>query len=147
MGVPALLVDFPKPSSPEHAAAARHLGRQWPIFWKMGNSFFRPISSLGILGYAFASYATYASSGLSSSRDWRAYAVSAVCHLITVIHSALNMQPLNNNLDGLQDPKVSGSDLSLAEHYARKWIKYNTVRVVMPLVAGTMALWQSLRSQ
>lgn len=70
MGVPALLVDFPPPSSPGHAAAARHLGRQWPIFWSMGNVFFRPISTLGIFGYGYAGYCAYRSgefaSGLSS---------------------------------------------------------------------------------
>lgn len=64
MGVPALLVDFPPPSSPGHAAAARHLGHQWPIFWSMGNVFFRPISTLGIFGYGYAGYCAYRSGEL-----------------------------------------------------------------------------------
>ncbi|KAK0707975.1 hypothetical protein B0H67DRAFT_589001 [Lasiosphaeris hirsuta] len=144
MGVPALLVDFPRPSAPEHAAAARHLGRQWPVFWNVGNAFFRPISTLGIFGYAYASYLTY-SAGPATLRDWRLYAVSAACHFVNVLHSALNMQPLNNKLDGLREPKAGGVDSSLAEYYARRWIKLNGVRMVMPLVAGTVALWQTLR--
>ncbi len=157
MGVPALLVDFPKPSSPDHAAAARHLGRQWPVFWSVGNVFFRPISTIGIFGYAYASYAVYSAAtstiagirtGSSSrgGRDWRLYAVSATCHLITVIHSAANMQPLNNKLDGLREPRASGVDESLAEYYATRWIKLNGVRIVMSLVAGSVALWQTLRA-
>ncbi|KAK0617636.1 hypothetical protein B0T14DRAFT_433266 [Immersiella caudata] len=153
MGVPALLVDFPAPTSPSHPAAARHLGRQWPTFWSVGNVFFRPISTLGIFGYGFAAYSAY---NLPFARkDWRFYAVSAVCHLVTVVHSAVNMQPLNEKLDALSAAGGSGVkgntkgtagvvDASLAEWYARRWIKLNTVRIVMPLVAGGMVLWQTL---
>ncbi|KAK4182325.1 hypothetical protein QBC35DRAFT_510186 [Podospora australis] len=158
MGVPALLVDFPRPSSPEHSAAAKHLGRQWPIFWHMGNIFFRPISTLGIFGYAYAAYAAHsrAASLLGSNStetaralglaDWRVFAISAACHLVTVIHSALNMQPLNNKIDGLKDVKASGVDESLAEYWARRWIKLNGVRMVMPFVAGSLALSQVVRA-
>ena len=35
--VPALLVNFPQPSSPEHSAHVRLLGRQWPLCWTVGN--------------------------------------------------------------------------------------------------------------
>ncbi|KAK0640652.1 hypothetical protein B0T16DRAFT_460816 [Cercophora newfieldiana] len=147
MGVPALLVDFPRPSSPEHLAAARHLGRQWPTFWSVGNVFFRPISTLGIFGYSFAAYSAY--STRFARKDWRFYAVSAACHLVTVVHSAANMQPLNEKLDALSGEdkgkvKAAGVDVSLAEYYARRWIRLNSVRIVMPLVAGGMALWQTL---
>ncbi|KAK3315902.1 hypothetical protein B0H66DRAFT_534166 [Apodospora peruviana] len=159
MGVPALLVDFPRASShpEEHAKAARHLGRQWPVFWHMGNVFFRPISTLGIFGYAYASWATANDTHFTAfgnleipdngaaAAGWKLYALSATCHLITVMHSALNMQPLNQKIDGLRDPRASGVDESLAEYYARRWIKLNTVRIVMPLVAGSVALWQTLR--
>ncbi|KAK0615325.1 hypothetical protein B0T17DRAFT_593034 [Bombardia bombarda] len=167
MGVPALLVDFPRPGSSSPAtyeAATRHLGRQWPVFWSVGNVFFRPISTLGIFGYAYAAWsaATAAPSvgslrGLANGNirgavdgggyTWKLYALSAVCHLVTVVHSAVNMQPLNNKLDGLSDPKVSGVDASLAEYYARRWIKLNGVRIVMPFVAGSVALWNGLRGQ
>ncbi|KAK4168443.1 cytochrome P450 [Cladorrhinum sp. PSN259] len=165
MGVPALLVDFPNPTSPDHAAAARRLGRQWPVFWRVGNVFFRPISTLGIVGYAFASYAAYRSSssttsssligtrfgsgGVEGGADWRLLAVSAVCHLVTVVHSAVNMQPLNGKIDALRGEGGGGVkvDVSLAEWYARRWIKLNLVRLVMPAVAGSIALWQTLKGR
>ncbi|KAK3693150.1 hypothetical protein B0T22DRAFT_504658 [Podospora appendiculata] len=149
MGVPALLVNFPPPSSPSHAAAARHLGQQWPVFWNVGNVFFRPISTLGILGYGYTSWVaahTSANAATPAGRSaWRLYLISATCHLITVVHSAINMQPMNSKLDGLRDPKVSGVDPSLAEYYARRWIAMNSVRIAMPLIAGSVALWQTLR--
>jgi len=156
MGVPALLVDFPRPSSPEHASAAKHLGHQWPVFWNVGNVFFRPISTLGIFGYGYTAWAVVNSASRSAlgisdlgtgAGAWKLYALGAACHLVTVVHSALNMQPLNNKLDGLRDPAKSGTDVTLAEYYARRWIKLNTVRIVMPLVAGSAALWQTLRGR
>jgi hypothetical protein len=192
MGVPAVLVDFPAPSSDEHAARAQLLGRQWPVFWRVGNVFFRPISTLGIFGYGYAAWVVassiststpLSSSFLASSTftststagayndnnnngnnalagDWRIYALSALCHLVTVVHSAVNMQPINeklNALSGRGDGSGSGSgsglggkpivqvDSKLAEFYARKWIRYNTVRLITPVVAGTLALTQVLR--
>lgn len=86
-----------------------------------------------------------ATSGLSYGKDWRVFAVSTACHLITVLHSALNMQPINNKLDGLREPKISGVDVRLAEYYARRWIKLNLLRLAMPVVAGSLALWQTLK--
>ncbi|KAJ2986406.1 hypothetical protein NUW58_g5045 [Xylaria curta] len=144
MGVPALLVDFPPPSTPEHASRARLLGRQWPTFWKVGNVFFRPISTLGIFGYGYTAWAVSSQGTGGKLGDWRVYAISAVCHLITVIHSAMNMQPINEKLDALKEPKGQ-VDSKLAESYARKWIKFNTVRLITPVVAGTLALTQALR--
>lgn len=140
MGVPALLVDFPLSSSPDHAARVRLLGRQWPVFWAVGNGLFRPIITLGIFGYAYTSWVARRSGrGLG---DWRLYALSALCHLVTVVHSAVNMQPLNNKLDGLKSTKASKTDIERAEHYARSWIRRNSLRIAMPLIAGTSALWQ-----
>lgn len=144
MGVPALLVDFPSPSSPEHAARARLLGRQWPVFWVVGNQFFRPISTLGIFGYAYTSWIASSQGPNGVFGDWKPYAFSALCHLITVVHSALNMQPINEKLDALREPK-GRVDSKQAESYARKWIKFNTVRLITPVVAGTLALFQVLR--
>ncbi|KAI1881572.1 hypothetical protein JX265_000398 [Neoarthrinium moseri] len=144
MGVPALLVDFPSPTSPDHAARVRLLGRQWPVFWAVGNVFFRPISTFGILGYGYTAYA--ASSGSGRLGDWRLYALAAACHLVTVVHSAKNMQPINEKLDALKEPKAPGVDSAEAEAYARRWIKFNSVRLVMPLIAGSVALWQTLQS-
>lgn len=147
MGVPALLIDFPPPTSPAHAAAARRLGRQWPVFWAVGNVFFRPISTFGIFGYGFAAY--HSASSLSSrggeGGDWRLYAVSAACHLVTVVHSAVNMQPINAKIDALKEDGVSTAELEKAEYWARKWARLNLVRLVMPLVAGSLALSQAVR--
>ncbi|KAI0016109.1 hypothetical protein F4780DRAFT_760890 [Xylariomycetidae sp. FL0641] len=146
MGVPALLVDFPKPSAPEHAARAQLLGRQWPVFWQVGNVFFRPISTLGIFGYAYAAWAARTQGVYGRLGDWRFYAAAALCHLVTVVHSAANMQPINEKLDALGNPKsAAGVEVRFAETYARRWIKYNTVRIITPVVAGSLALWQSLR--
>ncbi|KAI1373055.1 hypothetical protein F4677DRAFT_236021 [Hypoxylon crocopeplum] len=144
MGVPALLVDFPPPSSPDHAARARLLGRQWPVFWVVGNQFFRPISTLGIFGYAYTSWAASTKGPNGGLGDWRLYAISALCHLVTVVHSALNMQPINEKIDALSEPK-GRVDTKQAENYARKWIKFNTVRLITPVVAGSLALFQILK--
>ncbi|KAJ9143952.1 hypothetical protein NKR19_g6656 [Coniochaeta hoffmannii] len=161
MGVPALLIDFPPPTSPSHAAAARHLGRQWPVFWAVGNVFFRPISTLGIFGYAFTAYSAFTTSSFSpgvshayatrrgrgaAPGDWRLYAISAACHLVTVVHSAVNMQPINARIDGLRNEGVSTAELEKAEYWARRWARLNLVRLVMPLVAGSLALSQVLRA-
>ncbi|KAI1170149.1 hypothetical protein F4777DRAFT_136215 [Nemania sp. FL0916] len=144
MGVPALLVDFPPPSSPGHSERAVLLGKQWPTFWRVGNVFFRPISMLGIFGYGYTAWALSSRGASGGLGDWRVYMISAMCHLITVIHSAVNMQPINEKLDALSEPK-GRVDSELAESYARKWIKFNTVRLITPVVAGALALTQVLR--
>lgn len=166
MSIPALLVDFPRPSSPEHAAAARRLGRQWPVFWHVGNVFFRPLSMLGLVGYLVAAL-------LSSPHHGRAaYVAGAAAHLVTIVHSAVHMQPLNARLHALAaaDPKkvddhdhderngrggggeagdsaASAGDAAVAEAeaMARRWAELNILRLVMPLVAGTVALVETLR--
>lgn len=145
MSVPALLVDFPPRSSPDHAARVRLLGRQWPVFEAVGHGFFKPISALALLGYAYTSWTARGRGGRGIG-DWRLFALSAMCHLVTVIHSAANMQPLNKKLDGLKSPKVNKEDVAQAESYARSWIRRNKVRIAMPLIAGTSALWQLVRS-
>ncbi|KAK8020532.1 hypothetical protein PG990_005670 [Apiospora arundinis] len=130
MGVPALLVDFPKPSSPGHAERARLLGRQWPHpghlrVWVRGLVRARRLPGVRL-------------------GDWRWYAVAAACHLATVVHSAVNMQPINEKLDALSaGGKV---EASRAESLARNWISYNTVRLITPVVAGSLALWQTLKA-
>ncbi|RYP89354.1 hypothetical protein DL769_000109 [Monosporascus sp. CRB-8-3] len=146
MGVPALLVEFPPPTSPDHGPRTRLLGRQWPVFWKVGNIFFRPISTIGIFGYAYSSWAAATQGPNGSLGDWRIYAVSSLCHLITVVHSAINMQPINAKIDALREPKghVNPAD---AENLLRKWIKGNTVRLITPAVAGSLALWQTLKAR
>jgi uncharacterized membrane protein len=111
----------------------------------VGNVFFRPISTLGILGYGYTAWVVSSSQGGGRlGGDWRPYAIAALCHLTTVVHSAINMQPINVKLDALEEPR-GRVDTKLAESYARKWIKFNTVRLITPVVAGTLALTQVLR--
>lgn len=142
MTVPALLVDFPPPGSPQHADRARLLGRQWPLCWTVGNRFFRPISSLGFLGYTYAGYAVY-SEGTRARSDWKLFAVAAAMHLTTIVHSAVNMQPLNDKLEALAG-RTSEKELGEAETIARKWGSWNRLRLITPLVAGSLALSQSV---
>lgn len=143
MTVPALLVDFPKPGSADHTARARLLGRQWPLCWTVGNQFFRPISTLGFIGYAYAGYAVYRDykEHVGARGDWRMFAVAAVMHLTTILHSALNMQPLNDKLEALAE-RTNEKDLGEAEAIARRWGSWNRLRLVTPVIAGTLALIQ-----
>ncbi|RYO74482.1 hypothetical protein DL766_000470 [Monosporascus sp. MC13-8B] len=145
MGVPVLLVDFPQPTSPDHGPRTRLLGRQWHVFWNIGNVFFRPISTIGIFGYAYSSWAAATQGPNGRLGDWRIYAVSSLCHLITVVHSAINMQPINANIAALREPKGHVNPAE-AENLLRKWIKGNTVRLITPVVAGSLALWQTLKA-
>lgn len=145
MTVPALLVDFPSAGSQNYSARATLLGRQWPYCWAVGNVFFRPISTLGALGYAFSSYSAYNST--TTMADWRFLAVAAFMHVVTILHSALNMQPLNDKLAALdgesKEAKSSAGNHQLgAEALLRKWGKWNIVRVVTPTVAGILAISQ-----
>ncbi|KAF2999867.1 hypothetical protein E8E13_007967 [Curvularia kusanoi] len=142
MTVPALLVNFPPPSSPEHKERAQLLGRQWPLCWTVGNQFFRPISTLGFLGYAYAGYATY-KQGVLARNDWKLFAVAAVMHLTTIVHSAKNMQPLNDKLEALAG-RASDTELKEAETVAKKWANWNRLRLLTPVIAGSLALYQLL---
>jgi hypothetical protein len=168
MGVPALLVDFPPPSSADaYAARSALLGRQWPTFWKVGNNFFRPISTLGMLGYVFSSYSAYTntytstttgglpSGGLPAGADWRLFALSALCHLVNIVHSAVNMQPLNDKLEGLSKGGggggggawESGEEKEQAQaqgavEQGQKWITGNYLRIIFPPVAAVTAIVQ-----
>ncbi|KAK6855882.1 hypothetical protein PG995_008033 [Apiospora arundinis] len=146
MGVPALLVDFPLPRSASHAERARLLGRQWPVFWAVGNRFFRPISTLGIVGYGVAAWTAATSSvdlheGGRSSGSWKLFAIAAGCHVVNVVHSAVNMQPINERIAALAG---EARDNEKAEEYAQRWKRLNLVRLVMPLIAGTLAMTQVL---
>jgi hypothetical protein len=140
MTIPALVVDFPKPGTPDHTSRARLLGRQWPLCWSVGNTFFRPISTYGILGYTFTAYSLY-KEGILARADWRLFAVAAALHLTTVVHSAVNMQPLNDKLEALAS-RTSEKGLAEAEGIARKWGSWNRLRLVTPILAGGLALWQ-----
>ena len=146
MSVPALLVNFPKISSGQHRLAAQQLGHQWPVFWQAGNVFFRPISVLGIFGYAYASFEA-ASAPSARLGDWGLYALAATCHLVTVVHSAVNLQPINAQLQGMSEPEIPRVDIEKTEKLARQWIKLNLVRVLTSFVAGSAALLQSLSNR
>lgn len=141
MTIPALLVDFPSPGTEGHADRARLFGRQWPLCWQVGNVFFRPISTLSFIGYTYTAYSLY-KEGSQARGDWRMFAVAAAAALTTIVHSAVNMQPLNDKLEALAE-KASEKDLLKAEPIARQWAKWNLLRVVMPVLSGSLALWQS----
>jgi uncharacterized membrane protein len=142
MTVPALLVDFPPPGSPDHKDRARLLGRQWPLCWTVGNQFFRPISTLGFLGYGYAAYSVYREGALARS-DWKLFGVAAIMHLTTILHSAINMQPLNDKLEALAE-RSGEKELGEAKSIALKWASWNRLRLVTPVVAGGLALWNLL---
>lgn len=76
--------------------------------------------------------------------DWRLFAVAAAMHLTTVVHSALNMQPLNDKLESLAS-RANGKELANAEAVVRKWGEWNRLRLVTPAIAGVVALWNFVR--
>jgi hypothetical protein len=145
MSVPAVLVDFPDPASPSLPLAARKLARQWRVFYDMGNIFFRPINMLGIAGYTYTSSIVRRREGMlpGSGTCWKVYALAAACHMVTVVHSAVNMQGLNKRILKMKN----GADVELAEHDVRKWGRLNLVRLVMPLLAGLIALQARFRDR
>ena len=100
------------------------------------------MSTLGFVGYAYSAYAVY-KEGYRARSDWRLFAVAAVAHLCTVVHSAINMQPLNDKLEALAG-RAGEKALQEAVPIARQWAKWNLVRLVTPVLAGSLALWQSL---
>ena len=127
MTLPALISDFPPRSSPEHSQRAALLGRQWPICWTVGNNFFRPISTISTLGYAATGVMLY-----REGRDeWKWFALGALLHVSVIVHSAVNMQPLNDKLTALGGTtsdgkgKVEKQDAGDAVELATKWIRWN----------------------
>ncbi|KAF2218956.1 hypothetical protein BDZ85DRAFT_299185 [Elsinoe ampelina] len=137
MTIPTLIASFPPPSAgPAHTDRASLLGAQWALMHKVGNNFFRPISTLAIFGYAFGAYSAY-QGGMKG--DWRLFALSALCHVVNVVHSAVNLQPINARLDALGEAKDKG----YAVEQARRWVECNKWRVVFPGVAGSLAVWQA----
>ncbi|CAI6337433.1 unnamed protein product [Periconia digitata] len=143
MTIPALVVDLPKPGTPEHTSRARLIGKQWPLCWSVGNVFFRPISTIGILGYGYSAFNIYQEGPLARA-DWRVFAVAAALHLTTVVHSAVNMQPINDKLEALAG-RTSEKELGQAEGIARRWASWNRVRMVTPVLAGALALSQLIQ--
>jgi hypothetical protein len=143
MTVPALLTDFPDPKFHDFSTRATLLGRQWAVCWTAGNVFFRPISTLAALGYAFSTYNAQRSSTVVT--QWTPFAVATLMHVVIILHSAINMQPLNDKLASL-NPEAKGSDSVAAASQAgaegclRKWATFNWVRIIAPLIAGVLAI-------
>ncbi|KAF2154542.1 hypothetical protein K461DRAFT_252568 [Myriangium duriaei CBS 260.36] len=137
MTIPTLLCRFPSPSDPAaYTERASILGEQWGMMHYVGNNFFRPISSVAVLGYSQAAYAAYAG---SMKGDWRLFAFAAICHVANIVHSAKNLQPINAQLDAMVGTGEKGQAVVLA----KRWIECNKWRVAFPMVAGSLALWQA----
>lgn len=81
--------------------------------------------------------------GVLARSDWKLFGVAAIMHLTTILHSALNMQPLNDKLEALAE-RAGEKELGDAEAIARKWANWNRLRLVTPVVAGGLALWNLL---
>jgi len=148
MTLPALLKDFPNPQSELYAERAALLSRQWAVCWKLGNNFFRPISTLSTLGYAVSAWSISQSSAMEK-RDWRMFAVGALLHVSVILHSAINMQPLNDKLIALAGSTSDGKDIAKQDTgnavvIAESWMKLNIYRAVIPLVTGAIGLWQTM---
>lgn len=157
MTLPMLILDFPPPTSPEYEARAKLFGKQWPISWVAGNNFFRPLSTLATIGYAVTAWSLSrpfknVGSALAEKRDWRLYALSAALHVSVIVHSALNMQPLNDkmaSLAGLDSHGNKDSEAAIkagkvdAVDTATKWMNWNIYRLVIPAVTGGISIYQN----
>jgi uncharacterized membrane protein len=81
--------------------------------------------------------------GVLARSDWKLFGLAAIMHLSTILHSALNMQPLNDKLEALAE-RASEKEMDEAENVARKWASWNRLRLVTPVVAGGLAMWNLL---
>ncbi|KAI9666750.1 MAG: hypothetical protein M1831_001525 [Alyxoria varia] len=176
MTLPSLIASFPSKSTDptDHAYRSRLLGTQWPVCWRVGNVIMRPLSTVSTLSYAFISWSSSRAGNQNgvSGKDWRPFAFAAILHLTVIIHSAVNLQPVNDKLAGLagrdsageekkkknvngsagekeKDAHGSGVDKKGDENedavaLATKWIRWNYYRAVVPMLTGGIALWQSL---
>lgn len=154
MTLPAMIVDFPAPSSPDYKVRAHILGKQWPVCWSVGNVFFRPISTISTLGYAFSAWSLYRSNSLAEKKDWRIFALGALLHVSVILHSAINMQPLNDQLAALAGVGTDGKGTASAVasknsdgkavEIATNWIRGNYYRLLVPMVSGGLSLYQAM---
>lgn len=150
MTIPALVAHFPSPTSPAYAARAILLGNQWPYCWSVGNVLFRPISTVSTLGYAFLAWRASRAAAAGEGRrvkdvaarggDWRYFAAAAVLGVVTIVHSAVNMQPLNDRLVGLAGGVAGVVGEEGAVELAGRWARWNLMRVVAPVIGGGLAL-------
>lgn len=153
MTLPSLIINFPPATSPEYKVRAQLLGKQWPVHWVVGNNFFRPISTIATLGYAFTAWSLARStSQFAETKDWRWFTVNALLHVSVILHSAINMQPLNDKLaalagtatDGKGTGKVANADEGRAVEIGTSWMRKNYYRLAIPAITGSISLWQFL---
>jgi len=149
MTLPAMITEFPPASSPEYSTRATLLGKQWPVCWTVGNQFFRPISTLSTLGYAFSAWSLSRGNSLTEKRDWRLFALGALLHVSVIFHSAINMQPLNDKLAALAGTGTDGKGVAAvkagnAVEVATAWIRGNYYRLAVPMISGSISLYQTL---
>lgn len=82
--------------------------------------------------------------------EWKWFALGALLHVSVIFHSAVNMQPLNDKLTALGGTtsdgkgKVEKQDVGDAVDLATKWIRGNYYRVVVPMISGSIALWNTV---
>ncbi|KAK2074861.1 hypothetical protein P8C59_009034 [Phyllachora maydis] len=55
------------------------------------------------------------------------YAAAAACHVVILVHTAVNLQPLNARLEGLKAAGPIGRGGEEAEAVARRWMALNLV--------------------
>ena len=79
--------------------------------------------------------------GPHAKGGWRLYAVATAMHVITIVHPAVNMQPINDQPEALAG-RATEKESTRAEEVTRNWITGNYPGVITPLVAGSLALWQ-----
>ena len=150
MTMPSFMLDFPKSTSPEYKVRAQLLGKQWPVHWVVGNNVMRPISTIATLGYAFTAWSL--SRSPLRSADWRFFAVNAILHVSVIVHSAVNMQPLNDKLaalagtgtDGKGTGKIATADEGKAHEIGTSWMRKNYYRLVVPMITGAISMYQML---
>ena len=146
MTLPALIQDFPPPSSPDYNARAALLGKQWPICWVVGNNLMRPMSTLTTLAYAYTAF-QLSRQPSTTKGDWKLFALNAVLHVSVIVHSAVNMQPLNDKLTSFAGLSSDGKGVvsktsGNAVEIATAWIRGNYYRALIPFVTGSIAMWQ-----
>ncbi|KAF2397029.1 hypothetical protein EJ06DRAFT_158222 [Trichodelitschia bisporula] len=134
MTLPALLAHWPM-DGPARNARIQLLSRQWPVCWVVGNQFFRPLSTLTTVGYAYTAWSLWAGPRtVGTTHDWRPFAANALLHFTVIVHSAINMQPLND--------RIAAADDEIFE-VGTKWMRLNLYRLAIPLVTGVVAMWQA----
>jgi hypothetical protein len=148
MTLPSLIVNFPAPATTEYRTRSTLLGKQWPICWTVGNDFFRPISALSTLGYAFTALSLYLDTSMAEKKDWRLFALGALLHVSVIVHSAVNMQPLNDQLAALAGTGSDGKSAAKkvegdAVKIATAWIEGNYYRIAVPAISGGICLYQT----